>query len=1063
MSGDESRGRQYIERRRKNFRELDIAELWGPGWVFVIWDGAPQLARAICSPAHRIITPLFARLPFTVRLCRGDPDILRRLRRALGAFAVIVALAFLSSGAHAVSRGQANVFNQLLQQGSEYQKRGDYDNAARSFERAIGFGEKVGADRLVVDSCRMNLADVYNQQGRYADAEILYKRALLGLQNALGPNHPTVASAFDNFGVLYFRQGRFADAELLHKRGLEIRERTLGANHPDVAMSLHNLANLYGNQGRYAEAEAFYERALNIKEKALGPGDPLVASSANALGLLYYIEGRYAEAETLEKRALTIYENAVGPDHPAVVPSLNNLAGVYLAQDRYADAEALFTRILTVDEKVLGPDHPGVAIALNNIAQIYFQERRYAEAESLNKRALAIREKALGPFHPDVGNSLANLADVYAVEGRYAEAESLERRALTIREKALGPDHPEFAKSLYSLAALYVTQGRYADAEQLQKRALAIREKAFGSDHPDVAASLFGLALFYDGQGRQAEALDATRRATAILAKRSEQGGAEISGGSAGKKEGFLQLVRLLSRAAALNGPAPEIVDEAFRAAQYAGGIDTARALAGMAARAAAGSDALAVLVRERQDLATRWQKLDADLLKAVSQTTDKRNPNSEAALRKEQAEVDAKLKADDERLRADFPRFADLAAARPVSVADIQSVLASNEALVAWTLGDTESYLFVIHKDGAHFFKLDITSGQAAATVQVMRKMLTSEAPFDITKAHDFYKSLFGPAENLVADAKHLILVPDRALQSLPPSLLVTASPTGNEAKTSDYKSVAWLIRRQPLSVLPAASSLVSLRLFAETRHAADPFAGFGDPDFRGGRGTRGIAAANLYRGAAADLDGLRHLPRLEETAGELRAEAKALGAPESSVHLGLDASVTRVKSLDLSNTKVVAFATHGLIAGDLPQLAEPALVLTPPANPTPDDDGLLRASQVSQLKLNADFVILSACNTAAPDGKPGADGLSGLAKAFFYAGARSILVSHWPVDSDATVKLTTGLIRAAAADPSIGRAEALRRSILSMIDSAPANSNEAHPALWAPFILAGEGGAKR
>ncbi len=129
---------------------------------------------------------------------------------------------------------------------------------------------------------------------------------------------------------------------------------------------------------------------------------------------------------------------------------------------------------------------------------------------------------------------------------------------------------------------------------------------------------------------------------------------------------------------------------------------------------------------------------------------------------------------------------------------------------------------------------------------------------------------------------------------------------------------------------------------------------------------------------------------------------------------------------------------------------------------SPTPDDDGLLRASQVSQLRLNADFVILSACNTAAPDGTPGAEGLSGLAKAFFYAGARSLLVSHWEVQSDPTVKLTTGLIRALTADPSIGRAEALRRSMLAMIDISQ-NADDTHPAAWAPFVLAGEGGAKR
>jgi CHAT domain-containing protein len=262
---------------------------------------------------------------------------------------------------------------------------------------------------------------------------------------------------------------------------------------------------------------------------------------------------------------------------------------------------------------------------------------------------------------------------------------------------------------------------------------------------------------------------------------------------------------------------------------------------------------------------------------------------------------------------------------------------------------------------------------------------------------------------------------------------------------------------------VVPAASSLVALRRFAEEKHGTDPFAGFGDPIFDGSGTKRGIDTAHLYRGAEASAPELRRLPRLPETADELRAEARILGAPETSLHLGQEATVTAVRRFDLSNTRVISFATHGLIAGDLPKLGEPALVLTPPARPTPNDDGLLRASEVSRLKLNADFVILSACNTAASDGTPGAEGLSGLAKAFFYAGARSMLVSHWPVDSEATVKLTTGLIRATASDPTVGRAEALRRAMLAMIDETSGGAEHAHPFFWAPFILAGEGGAGR
>ena len=164
-------------------------------------------------------------------------------------------------------------------------------------------------------------------------------------------------------------------------------------------------------------------------------------------------------------------------------------------------------------------------------------------------------------------------------------------------------------------------------------------------------------------------------------------------------------------------------------------------------------------------------------------------------------------------------------------------------------------------------------------------------------------------------------------------------------------------------------------------------------------------------------------------------------------------------MRAANLSDYRVLAFATHGLVAGDLEGLAEPALVLTPPATATADDDGLLTASEVAMLKLDADWVILSACNTAAADGTPGADGLSGLAKAFFYAGSRALLVSHWPVVSEAAVKLTTTMLAYAADHPAAGRSEALRQSMLALM-ADDADPRFAHPMFWAPFVVVGEGG---
>jgi CHAT domain-containing protein len=250
----------------------------------------------------------------------------------------------------------------------------------------------------------------------------------------------------------------------------------------------------------------------------------------------------------------------------------------------------------------------------------------------------------------------------------------------------------------------------------------------------------------------------------------------------------------------------------------------------------------------------------------------------------------------------------------------------------------------------------------------------------------------------------------------------------------------------------------------------AAKPLIGFGNPVFQRGGAEVGkrIASnrgyANFYHAGTADLDVLaKALPPLPETTDELRAVAKSLGASEADLKLGSAATVTAVKQTKLDQYRIVYFATHALVSGETEQaakgLAEPALVLSLPATATAFDDGLLTSSEVAQLKLNADWVVLSACNTAAAD-KPGAEALSGLARAFFYAGARALLVSHWAVESETTVKLMTTIFAAIAKNPKLNSAEALRQAMLATMDDRT-NPDWANPSSWAPFILVGEGGA--
>ena len=366
-------------------------------------------------------------------------------------------------------------------------------------------------------------------------------------------------------------------------------------------------------------------------------------------------------------------------------------------------------------------------------------------------------------------------------------------------------------------------------------------------------------------------------------------------------------------------------------------------------------------------------------------------------------------------------------------------------------------NFAWVVRNDGFQIVKLAIGERELVGATSKIRSSLRISPkglglfPYEV--ADNLYRKIFAPLEPFLRGARHLMIVPDGSLSSLPLSLLLR-SPYEGEG-TPD-----WLARRYAITTLPSVSSLRALRVLAKNAGPGeDRFKGFGDPVLQGRPGdSRGISFVPIFKkGTVADAEAIRRLPRLPDTARELKMIAGALGAGNDNVYLGKEATEKRVKSLDLSRTNVIAFATHGLVAGELRGVAEPGLVMTPPDTGSPDDDGILTASEVAQLKLHPGLVILSACNTAGPDGQPGAEALSGLARAFFYAGSQSLLVSHWPVSSKAATRLTTSMFASLRNNPGIGRSEALRRSMMKLA----ANDNYRHPFFWAPFTIVGEGAA--
>ena len=801
--------------------------------------------------------------------------------------------------------------------------------------------------------------------------------------------------------------------------------------------------------------------------------------------------GRYREAIALMEDALRWHEMALGTAHPDIAVSLSSLGDFYRLQGQYGRAEPLYQRALAIREQALGPAHPYVATALNNLAELYYDQGQYGRAEPLHQRALAIREQALGPVHPRIAASLNSLGLLYRDQGQYGRAEPLHQRALAIREQALGPAHPYVATSLTSLADLYRLQGQYGRAEPLYQRALAIREQALGPAHPQVALILGNLATLLGQQQETARALPLFERARQIYLTVNHANADLEEEAHRGLLRQQIQTLRayatLLATRARDPGPNDAPLSAAlavFVVAEQARTGAVQQSLTRASARAAVSERGTVTWARQVQDLQYRQRAVWQQLSKAYSMPVAAWDAPRMASLQQTMQQVGRELADAADRLHQAFPRYAELAAPAPIDVPAVQALLHHDEALVSFFTLPDRVLVWLVRPGQPPVYRDVVIAKQALQTmVTRVRRSLEQgpSQPFDVAQAHALYMLLLAPLREQLAGVTHLLLVPDDALLPVPFGVLVTEATgepyqrlTGlvtqpRRLTTRDlatYARIAWLARDFALTTLPSATALRALRQLPRIQGPPrEPLLGFGDPVLQGDGGRRGGTPMPGVRGAQVALEALHQLPRLPETRTELLAVATALGAdPSQALYLGDRATKPAVQALNaagrLGEAQVLAFATHALIAGELTGLTQPALVLTPPPTPSDHDDGLLALEDILGLTLpQTSWVLLSACNTAADDGS--GEGLSGLARAFFFAGAAALLVSHWSVDDVATRVLMGEVFHRQARTPALIRAEALRQGMLAVMTRAHGKAAYfAHPYAWAPFMLVGEGG---
>jgi tetratricopeptide (TPR) repeat protein len=228
-------------------------------------------------------------------------------------------------------------------------------------------------------------------EGRTADAEKAWKDAVQIAQR-FGPGDGRFIISLNNLGELYQSQGKYADAEPYRQRALELMEQQLGPEHPLVVEGLDNLAKLYWLQGKHSAAEPLAKKLLTIVEKLAGPEHPNTAQVLNNLAEVYKAQGRYAEADNAHKHALAIRENALG-ESPEVAQSLTNLAELYRAQGKYSEAEPLYKRALAIGERIFGSEHADVVRIQEKLAQALRSMNRRAEADKLEAQVKTIRAK----------------------------------------------------------------------------------------------------------------------------------------------------------------------------------------------------------------------------------------------------------------------------------------------------------------------------------------------------------------------------------------------------------------------------------------------------------------------------------------------------------------------------------------------------------------------------------------------------------------------------------------------------------------------------------------------
>ena len=806
----------------------------------------------------------------------------------------------------------------------------------------------------------------------------------------------------------------------------------------DALMKAGTRANIANN---HASAETAFRAALAVQQKVLGKDNPNTVTPMMSLALVLSDEGRFAEADALFGQAEKIVAGSAEPTARARLAHYHALHALngkkpQQALDLLRQAEAAYTAEIP----------PGALTA-------------HAAPASANAFLQAGRLGNLTPSQDLLTNPQAQSALLGLIEARRNEA-------IALRMLNRAPEADAILRSADTLASgnglarpivtarLFRTMG-VTEAQQGNEDAaldsFSRSTNAFTRALPG-SKPLSDTYLMYAGQlaisNKLSDALPICQAAVKSLI--------------ALKAGTTPALMAPCLDAYAEAGTDQSILSEMFVAVQLAQGGITSQQIAQASATLAenARDPKVAEAIRKQRDIKSQ---LDGLYGKRDDLAQAQKNGGGNPSLQQQSADLEKKI-ADLERQRDDAER--QLQAASPnfgqlvqetVKPADVFAVLHPNEAFVALTLSDTSGWVFCLRDGRISVSRIPHGTDYFTKLVARVRAGIELTGPalpkFDIAGAQELYDlTLRGVAPSL-AGAKSVVVAPSGPLLSVPFEIFLTGA-----AKDDQLATAPWLIRDFTITHVPAPSNFVSLRKIAGNSRATQPWFGFGEfhPVTRA-QAERSFPSASCGQSAAA----LSGLPILPYAIKELDAARQILGAATTDELLGPNFTAARVVAAQLKNYRILQFSTHALLPTDLRCQSEPAIVTSAPAGAADARGALLTSSQVVQMELDANLVILSACNSGGPGGSTAGESLSGLARSFFYAGARSLLVTHWSVNDQVAAFLVADSLARMKADPSLGISGAVRNAELAMLAGAGKDlpPEIAHPFFWAPFAVIGDG----